>query len=318
MTKQERPIFIVGSARSGTTLLRFMLGQHPRLFIPPQSSFIPLLFANKASGLLSRGDALHAVRTIFTARPFIKHWTEPLPDPDDFLDALPDQTAATILDAVYLRYAQQHGAARWGDKTPIYSAYIDLLAAIFPHAQFIHIIRDGRDVALSLMRTYANKPHVDIYYGAATWRYYVGRVLASAKKLLPDQYIEVRYDELTADPEMELKRLCGFLGEFYDPRMLHPHELARQTVSKTNVHAETRQPITTSHIGKWQRQMSLRDQRLFHAVAGDLLIQLGYMPSDAGEMNTSERARLLGLRGKYAALNGGRRILQSIGVFDPH
>lgn len=318
MSTNKRPIFIVGAARSGTTLLRFMLSQHPHLYIPPQSSFIPHLFDNKASQPLKRRDAMHAVRTIFAARPFIKHWQAPIPDPENFLDALPDQRAATILDTVYSSYAKQYGATRWGDKTPIYSAYMDLLATLFPEAQFIHIIRDGRDVALSLMKTYRELFHVDIYYSAATWRYYVSQALVSSKKLPSDQYIEVRYEQLATNPEPELKRLCAFLCEPFSTSMLKPHKLARKTVSSTNVHAETHQPITTSHIGKWQREMTPGDLRLFYAVAGEQLVQLGYETSEADGMSQKERARMLALRTKYAILKSGQRILQSARVLSPH
>lgn len=316
-TLNQRPIFIVGAARSGTTLMRFMISQHPRIYIPPQSGFIPLLFRNAPTSPMSRRRTIHSFQHIFKSRPFIKHWRLEHPCPDDFLNCLPDFSPASLLNAVYSQYAQQYGADRWGDKTPIYTGHIDLINKIFPQAQFIHIIRDGRDVALSLIKTYKSKIWVDIYFSTVNWKHYVSLALTSARQLGADQYLEVRYEQLTADPEGQLKRICDYLGEEYVPAMSRPHELAREVVSATNIHARTRQPVTTQRTGKWKREMASADLRLFQAVAGDLLEALAYSVDEQDDLSPLEKTRLYALMTKFVFFNSGRRCLESFGIVGP-
>ena len=319
MTAQERPIFLVGAARSGTTLLRFMLSSHPRLYIPPQSDFIPHLFRRHPQEPLTRQGAIRAAEYIFAAHPFIKDWRDERPDPAAFVDALPDRRAATLLEAIYVCYARQHGAERWGDKSPSYTGYMDLLDRLFPTAQFIHIIRDGRDVALSTLETFKEgNLHVDMYFAAWTWKRRVRTALACGRRLGPERYCALHYEQLVAEPERHLRDLCDFLGETFTPAMLEPQRQARERLSPKGVHAAVRNPVTTSRAGRWREGMSAVDQRLFHAVAGDLLEELGYDTQDVGHMSPAEYARYAGLRAKYTVMEGGRQALQTVGLFSPH
>lgn len=318
-TANERPIILIGSARSGTTLLRFMLSSHPRIYIPPQSDFIPHLFGRSPEAPLSRAQAIRAVEYILDARPFIKDWLAERPDPAAFVDGLPDRRPGTLLNGLYSQYAAQHGAERWGDKSPTYTAYIDLLGRIFPTAQFIHIIRDGRDVALSTIETFQKDSfHVDMYFAAWTWKRRVQTARAVGARLGPDRYYELRYEQLVANPEPLLRSICDFLGETFVPAMLEPQKQARERLSPTGVHAAVRQPLTTDRSGRWRREMPEADQRLFQAVAGDMLADLGYDTLDVGKMSLAETARYAGLRTKCAVLEGGRYALQTVGLFSPH
>lgn len=315
----SRPILVVGAPRSGTTLLRFMLSSHPRIYIPPESNFIPRFFQRRSRAPMKRRKAIHILNLIWSYRQFIRDWREERPDPASFVNGLPDLTPATFLDALYRQYASQYGAERWGDKSPIYAAYMDLIAEIFPTAQFIHLIRDGRDVALSTMEAYQkDRFYVDVYFAARTWKERLRKAFASAARLSPDRYYELRYEQLTANPEARLGEICDFLGEVYVPAMAEPHKLAREHVRPTGRHAPVRQPPTTKSLGRWRREMSSSDQRLFQTVAGDLLCELGYETVGLGRMPPSERARLARLHAKYAVLEAGRRVFQTVGVFHPH
>jgi hypothetical protein len=133
----------------------------------------------------------------------------------------------------------------------------------------------------------------------------------------PARYAELRYEDLTADPEAALRPLCLFLGEDYAPAMCEPHELARELLRPHGRHAPVREPVH-QNSGAWRSRMPVGDRRLFHAVASNLLLDLGYDDADRERLSPAERARVAGLATKYHLLEGGRRILQSFGVFPPH
>jgi len=312
-----RPIFVVGAPRSGTTLLRVMLSSHSRLYIPPESDFIPRLFLRRARAPMTAAHAERNLRIILGNRRFLREWHAPALDPGAFVASLPELTPAAFLDALYGAYAAQYGALRWGDKSPIYTNYVGLLAEIFPSAQFVHVIRDGRDAALSALKAYRDRFYVDIYWAARSWK---RRVLAARKTgagLAPGRYFEMRYEELTTDPECTLRGVCRFLGEPYEATMCEQHELGQELLRPHGRHAAVRQP-PRPNSGKWRREMPLPDRSLFESVAGDLLRELRYEQADVGRMTVSERARYARLATKYHVLEGGRRVLQAFGVFHPH
>jgi Sulfotransferase family len=313
----DAPIFVIGAPRSGTTLLRIMLSSHPRIYIPPESDFIPRLYLGRGRTPISRDRAVGDVRAILANRRFLREWRGAVPDPEVFVAALDELTPAALLDALYRSYAAQHGAERWGDKSPIYTHYIPLLAEIFPSAQFVHLVRDGRDAALSTLAAYPDRFYVDVYFAAQSWQRRIRAARRAGVALGPARYTELRYEDLTADPEAVLRPLCLFLGEDYAPAMCEPHELARELLRPHGRHAPVREPVHPNS-GGWRSRMPVGDQRLFHAVASNLLVDLGYDDADRVPLSPAERARVAGLATKYHVLEGGRRILQGFGVFPPH
>ena len=313
----DPPIFVIGAPRSGTTLLRVMLSSHPRIYVPPESDFIPRLYLGRAKTVMGRDRAVRDVRAILGNRRFLREWRDAVPDPEAFVAALAELTPAALLDALYRAYATQHGSARWGDKSPIHTHYVPLLAGIFPSAQFVHLIRDGRDAALSTLAAYPDRFYVDVYFAAQSWQRRVRSARRAGVALGPARYTELRYEDLTADPEEALRRLCLFLDEDYAPAMCEHHKLARELLRPQGRHAPVRDPVHPNS-GAWRSRMPLCDQRLFHAVAADLLVDLGYDAAERAPLSPAERARVAGLATKYHVLEGGRRILQSFGVFAPH
>ncbi len=313
------PIFIVGVHRSATTLLRYMLSSSPRIYIPPESDFIPRFFGRHPLEPLSRSQAVQIFSTIFSSYRFVREWKGERLDPEAFVDRLPDLMLATVLNTLYRCYVKQYGAVRWGDKTPIYTTYIDLIVKIFPSAQFIHILRDGGDVALSMMDKWGRKEfHIDFYYAAREWKRRIRRARASGMHLGPDHYYEICYKDLVKNSRQELKAVCSFLDEYYVPEMSKPHRLARNRVPEHGFSAPVRQPPNTSRVARWRREMSVADQRLFQHIAGDLLEELGYEVVDVGRMSMREIVRVVALGIKYESLQAGRRLLQRLGVLPPN
>jgi len=296
-----------------------MLCGHPRIYIPPESNFIPRFFDGCPGKPMTRRRAIQTARSVFGYQMFFEDWHGKRPDPESFVDALPDLTPATFLDSLYTQYAWQFGAERWGDKSPIYAGYMDLLAAIFPTAQFVHIIRDGRDVALSMLQAYRERRffYVDLYYAAQVWKHRVFKARASGRRLGPDRYYELRYEQLTAEPEPVLREICGFLGEVYVPSVCESHRVAPGHHHSTGIHVATRRPPTTRSVGRWRTEMTASDEGLVQRVAGDLLDELGYDRTLRRRMPLQSKLRYARLRTKYAVVAGGRRLLKSIGVFHP-
>lgn len=315
---RNSPIFIAGVHRSGTTLLRFMLSSNPRIYIPPESDFIPRFFLRQPSKPLSPQRVERLLEIIFTQYRFVKQWEGDRPRTEEFMLQMGDPTPTAFLDCLYRTYARQHGAIRWGDKTPIYTSYVSLLHQIFPAAQFVHIIRDGRDVALSTLEKWGDKePHVDLYYAARMWVRRIHQARRAARQLMPSSYYEVHYEALVQDPEGELRSICDFLGETYVPQMAKQHRQARHQLRPAGFHAPVRQPPSPGRAGRWQREMSTNDLRLYQSVAGPLLRQLGYPVEHVGHMAPEERLRLARLWLKYEILQTGRRALQALRVFPP-
>lgn len=318
MSFSDRPIFIVGVHRSGTTLLRYMLNSSPRIYIPPESDFFPYFFGRDPTGELSEERVAHVLHTIFARYRLIKEWQGEPPTADAFLRAMPDRTPAAFLDTLYGMYARQYGAVRWGDKTPIYSSYVDLIDQMFPEAQFIHVIRDGRDVALSMLDKWGRRDfHIDVYFSARNWVRRIRQARASGGRLEAGRYYEMRYENLVQDPEKGLRPLCDFLNEPYVPEMAQPHRLGRERIQPGDFHAPIRRPPSTKRVGRWRREMVPADQRLFQRIAGDLLAELHYPLEDLGSMSGREQVRFVALGIKYVTLQAGRRALQAAGVFPP-
>jgi hypothetical protein len=316
--QSRSPIFIVGVHRSGTTLLRYMLSSSPRIYIPPESDFIPRFFGRAPDEHLDRDRVARMLDLIFTRYRFAKEWQGESPEPDRFLEEMEALTAAAFLDTLYRKYARQHGAVRWGDKTPIYTSYLQLIDRLFPDAQVLHVLRDGRDVALSTLDKWGGKePHVDIYYAARIWVRRIRQARWASGKLGPRRYRELRYEDLVSDPESELRAICKFLSEPYLPEMAQQHRYAREHVSPGAFHAPVREPPDPGRVGRWRREMSAEDQRLYHHVAGALLEELGYPITLVGRFSPREQARLLALRTKYEVLQAGRHVAQAAGLVPP-
>lgn len=302
MSGSDSPIFVVGCGRSGTTLLRLMLDSHPGLAVPGESHFIPPLWAYRRH-YESRGklDPRGLARDIMDT-PHFKLWGIPEETVRRRVDALDAPHFADVVEAVFLAYADHHGKTRWGDKTPIYVLSLPLLSGLFPRARFVHLIRDGRDVALS----YLSVPWgpTTIWQAAHKWRRDVtggrrdGRALGTAK------YVEVRYEELVLSPREVLKRVCAFAGLGFAEEMLDYHRDAMARIQSpadgTKFHASASRPLATG-LRDWHSQMPEADVMAFEAVAGDLLSELGYerrfpTVSFPWRLRGNVRVRALGLR----------------------
>ncbi len=308
------PFFIIGVHRSGTTLLRYMLSSSPRIHVPPESDFIPRFFAGRPDTPVTReraGKILSALFTQHQYRLFAREWCDDRPTVDQLLGRESACSPGQFLDRLFTIYAAGYDAARWGDKTPIYTNYMPLLHSMLPHAKFVHTIRDGRDVARSMVEKWGKRePHVDLYWAIQTWARRLRAARLAGQHLGPERYLEVRYEAIATDPEPHLKRICAFLGEPYDPRMTQPQQTAKQWIEKDNpFHNRLHAAPNPDHCLRWTKEMPEADQRLCLHVAGDLLKDLGYPTPDAGELTRSDRRRIALLKTKYTLSRLARNAL---------
>jgi hypothetical protein len=298
------PFFIVASARSGTTFLRLTLNAHPDVAVPPESRFITELWpASTSAGTTSAGTtpaaSLRIQRENFLARlaehKRFKTWGLSI---EAVANEIGDQTELAYAQAIrstYVAYAKHQGKSSWGDKTPRYIENIPLLAELFPDARFIHIVRDGRNVALS----YA---HVDfgprtVAKAAQLWGRRVSAGIREGRALGPERYIEIRNEDLASDTEAEVNKVCSFLGIEADPAMFDEKARARGVVEKSK-HNFDPAAGGRKHMSDWRTEMKPRDIEVVEAVAGDVLTQLGYerrYPEPSASARLKAKLALLGL-----------------------
>jgi Sulfotransferase family len=283
--------FVVGVNRSGTTLLRMMLDAHPELTIPPETHFVPALI-EAAEGPSPTPESLLA--TITGQR----EWGDFGLDEEALLDrfrAIEPLNAGDALRAFYSAYAERVGKPRWGEKTPIYVKSMRKIERALPEARFVHVIRDGRDVALSI-RDRAVKEH-PIDRIAERWVRRIIRAREQAKRL--HHYEEIRYESLILETRATLERVCGFLELPWDDALLDYHERSadrleemkrelpeagkRTTLSverRMATHARTTERPDPRRVSRWRESMDRTDRELFESIAGPLLAELGYATGD--------------------------------------
>jgi hypothetical protein len=289
MSPMATPIYVLGVGRSGTTLLRLMLAGHSQIAIPGEAPWV----TTPPDG----ADATRGVEAILT-HPRFTEWRL---DPDAVRASVARRRPSNwpeMVDAVFATYAEHRGKPRWGDKTPTHIDHLPLLAGWFPRAQFLHLVRDGRDVAASL----AEQPWGPRNAVAAAfyWRRAVRRAHRFGTGLGPQRYLQLRLEDLVTDPAGELRRVCAFLGEAYEPTMLdYPDRFARPGVVAPPGH-ESLALAPTRGLRDWRATVRPRDRRAVENVCRPLLRQFGYpvgRRSAAGWLRAgADRVRGLALR----------------------
>lgn len=275
MTTPDFPFFLIGHDRSGTTMLRLILDRADAA-VPPESMFLIDVDRTAPPAEVLREAWNH---------PRVRLWgLEGAPPPiPDGLDH--DEALRFAFSAPFVAYAEQAGKTRWGDKTPAYIGHVDEIAAIWPDARFVVLVRDGRDVALSVMRVPFGANNV--WAAARSWAHAI-RLGREAAARHPDRVITLRYEDLVRNPERHVVTLCTFLELGYDPDMLAIERSDRSKVveDQSSWFTEIWGGITTSAAGKWRREMTPRQQAVFESVAGAELAELGYETGEQARPST--------------------------------
>ena len=271
----DRPFFIVSAPRSGSTMLRLILDANPNLAVPPPDWLFDLVYPYLYSyGDLARPDNLRALAEDMLATPTVSKWPVK-PSAQQLVEASTQADFAGLYGALHRIYAQSERKKRWGEKTPRNSFWMDEIRNLYPGAQFIHIVRDGRDQAIdisdSLLWPYS------VYSGAHLWQRYVLAVRDCAREMPADAFLEIRYEDLCAAPEPVIRRICEFLREPFDARMLAPHETrSARAWSEHPLHAKTARPISTDYCGMYRRRLPAADVAALEASIGATLQLFNY------------------------------------------
>jgi LPS sulfotransferase NodH len=291
-TRASLPMpIIVGSPRSGTTLLRFMIDSHPEMAIPPETGFFSAGIHFKGTQAEMREGFLQLV---ISYPPDAPAWNDFHIPVDEFRRCLEEIQPFTVQEGFrlfYKMYASRFGKSRWGDKTPMYCRSLLEIQKLLPEAHFIHLIRDGRDVAVSLREQWFS-PGYDIVTQAKFWRENILHAHTQGSQC--SHYLEIFYEELIRNPENVLRQICDFIKLDFHNSMLRYYDYApqrlREQLERRQVNGgllvsqearykqqiNTTRPRDISKIGVWRTKLQPEEIRKFEKIAGDVLRSFGY------------------------------------------
>jgi len=272
MTGFTGPLFIVGMPRSGTKLLRALLNRHPLIGVASvESEFLPWLARHFARfGDLRERERFDAFYAEMLRHSYFRYRREhgKLIDAARWYEACTDFSAAGVFEALMrVDAAAPRGSARiWGDKSPSYIDDIPLLKQLFPAGKVLHIVRDARDHCLSIRQAWGK----DMLRAAQRWADSVHKARQAGAALGPD-YLEVRYEDLLANTERELRRVCAFLGVAFEPDML---TLVRPAENLGDARGASK--VVDGNRDKFRRAMAPQTVARIEELAGPVLRECGY------------------------------------------
>jgi len=288
------PVFIIGSPRSGTTLLRLMLTSHRNIVIPPECGFAVWWYEKyKNWGKSTKANDLRYrdfLRDLLKSKK-IETWHIDEKDLLKFLREREPSSYSELVSCVYEWYGLSNGKSlkRWGDKNNFYIHHILTIKKIFPNACFVHIIRDGRDVACSYKELHERKidspyapklPHT-IEKIAEEWKINIEEAIESFTRINWENVYEIKFEDLIFNTETSLSNLCARLGEEYDLSMLNYHNINRERDLEPKEFLKwkekTLQAPMKSVVGRHKKGLTKRELKKFESVAGDILRRVGYL-----------------------------------------
>lgn len=270
-----KPVFIGGCDRSGTTLLGSMLGAHSQCLCVPESQFFMGLLRQKGYPD-SEKEACSLLDQIRDDPRFIIWET----DLGVFRSRVsqPVELSAQMILFVVAEYGRSHAKPEydyWIDHTPSNAKYIKTLLDLFPHGKFIHIVRDGRAVAASLLSLLWGPHSIDkaAYY----WLRSLSPGLAAEISLGSDRAKRVKFEDLVRRPEKTVTEICEFLGLTYEPMMIEGKGFTPPAFTKQQ-HSLIGHRPDVERISAWEDSLSAREVEIFESISGDMLTLLAYRP----------------------------------------
>jgi hypothetical protein len=288
------PIFIIGTERSGTNLLRLMLNAHSSIAVPHpphiMKFFGPLepLYGNLTV------DANFRLLIADVCRMVELHtypW-EIRPDREQVFQRAVDRNLLAVYFQVYDQYLAYARKQRWACKSTFMIEHVAEILRYQPDARFIFMVRDGRDVAVSAKMSIFN--HFHVYYSARRWQREQRLGLSWLAKLPPEQIMLLKYEELIADPEATVRRLCGFLGETFEEQMLEYHRSreAQKSGGLSVSWENTSRPVISDNTNKFRRELSINEILQFEVIAHREMLELGYHPDHSLELLVMQQSGL--------------------------
>jgi hypothetical protein len=253
-------------------LLRLILTGHSRLHIPSETWFLePLVDALPLTGVLTAAQCQVAVATM------VRHerWPDMGLSAEDMRQraALLHQPSLTdVIGIVYQHLLAASSKQRLGEKTPHYFAIVPQLATLFPDAKFIHLIRDGHDVAMSWIDAGWER----YYESGFAWPAAMAHRLRQSTQY-PGRILEVRYEDLVRRPETVTTDICTFLGEAFEPGMLHWQSRMELVATRDrHLHGHLPQPLSEEAVAVWRRRLRAPECFAMEACLHRELLEAGY------------------------------------------
>lgn len=284
----ENPIFIIGNPRSGTTLLQLLLTSNPEIFIPTECGFMIHLYDKYKYFKFDKEIVLEFIDDVVKCKKF-ELWKLNKNSLLQYCIARKPNNYKELSSCVYEYYGKINypNCTIWGDKNNYYLNYIKDINKIFPNARFIHIIRDGRDVACSYKDMYKLK---DIKYApnlptniediANEWKNNICTIRESFNYLNWNNVLEIRYEDLVKDKNNTLKEICNFLEINYTNSMLdfYKYNLEKELVPKEfdAWKSMNKSEINTSRLYRWKKELTKEEIKLFESICIDVLTKYKY------------------------------------------
>ncbi len=252
----EQPVFIVGAPRSGTTLLAQLLND-TKYGVPIETHFIVKLYKRlyRYGNLTVKENVFNLLDDIMRERAIMQRSISV--DKEKFYSSLEHYSYSEIVDKFCRLIFEKKGKHVWGDKTPRYIFDFDVIYKLFPDAKFIYIVRDGRDVALSLLKEPWGPNNIlscAQYWKKANSHPLLDKLGESGK------LYKVKYEDLLNTPVEVVREVYDFLDvELSEERV-------RELVSC----------IKYDNFDKWKTNMSPKQVTLFEGIARTILVKNGY------------------------------------------
>lgn len=278
MSLELAPLFIVGMPRSGTTLLAALLSAHSKVAFAPETGYFNSVWKpiERAGGFV-RWDTAERILSKWFHRPTMR----PLNLKESgaitrFRAAWDDGRLSHrfILSSVLGGYARERKKVIWGEKTPDHFMYVPAIKQAFPDARIISIVRDPRDVHLSLAKVPWS--HGNAFNHALQWREYQALSRRYAK-MYGSSFTQLRFEDLIQNPARELEQLSTRIGLDFEPEMLERYRDQHLFDPKQEPWKKrTNMAIDPDNREKWREQLSTKDLDVFSRVCGRYLRQLDY------------------------------------------
>ena len=286
----NQQIFILGVPRSGTSLLARMINAHPEIGVPQESHIYNHFFdIRPLYGDLAELRNQERLLLDIVTLGFVRNWS-PSADVNDAISKIAGPGFGAVFDALMSSWAQRQGKSSWGEKTPSHIDYIDPILRDFPQAKLIHIVRDPRDVCLSMIR--ARFGPKNPFAAAKAWKRYVKKTEAIEERYATTGVVEIRYEDLLADPPAILKHVCSSVGVDYSESMLRYYDDANPYNTDVTNLINLQKPVITNNSGKWKRHLKKEAVKTIEAVTGHSMSKYGYNLSEGSACKISSGRRI--------------------------
>ncbi len=283
----ESPIFIIGNPRSGTTLLRLILHAHSNIVVPPEAGFALWLYSKYSNFKFSDID-LYLDDMKKTKK--IGNWNLNWEDLRLYLNKVKPKNYSKLIDSIYFFYSLSINKCvkRWGDKNNFYLNYIKEIKELFPNAIFIHIVRDGRNVACSYKnlsnKTFSTTDAPDfsdnIIDIAKEWNNNISIINKSFKDINFENIYELKLEDLTLEPKKTVLELMEFIGENFETQLLEYYTIDEtnglEPKSYNEWKAKNRMPIQNEDRYKFRKELTKKEIDSFNSYAMINLLRYNY------------------------------------------